>query len=400
MVNTAVILAIDDEGLTPVFGVPAVRRLVLLLARLGLTDIHLAGQVTSLIPALSDLMPGRFFHSFERNGTPEQVAEELGILCPERVMVLKANHVADRYALAHFLKCCNGPEVCCMRAASLNGTGDALYLTDRDRLAPLIKALWSGSTLDPSVWGAITHVPSLEGLPCTVQHRSADREFSEKRLVHALAAQTKASDGFIARHFDRRISQFISRRLAHTPITPNQITLVGMTMGLIAALLLSRPGYWPKLIGALLFVFCVIVDGVDGEVARLKLKESRFGHYLDVVTDNIVHAAIFAAIAFGLYHDTGNTAYLHFMWVLLGGFALCMVAVYQCILRLTPDTLSRSPQVLRLMTLATNRDFAYLVLALAIVDRLNWFLLGAAVGTYLFALILWLVSFRERRRAA
>ena len=154
------------------------------------------------------------------------------------------------------------------------------------------------------------------------------------------------------------------------------------------------------LIGSLLFVICVIVDGVDGEVARLRLKESTFGHYLDIVTDNIVHAAIFAGIAFGLYHDTGNAGYLCFLWVLMGGFVLCIIAVYQCILRLDPDTLNRSPRTLRIMTLASNRDFAYLVFALAVIGRLNWFLMGAAVGSYVFAIALWIINFNERHRHA
>jgi len=400
MVNTAIILAFDDHGIEPVFGIPAVRRLVLLLARLGLSDIHLVGQLDPFSPALSDLLPSRFFHSLEREETVERVVEELGTLRGERVMVLKANHVADRHCLAHLLKYSDQSEICRMKVVpSVTENNDGLYLVDCERLRPLIEALRSHNALDPSVLGTIKEIQSPNGLPCAIQDRSVDTGFSERRLVDALAAQTKADDGFIARHFDRRISQSISRRLAHTSITPNQVTLLGMTMGLIGAFLLSRPGYWPKLIGSLLFVLCVIVDGVDGELARLKLKESNFGHYLDVVTDNIVHVAIFAGIAFGLYHDTGNAVYLRCLWILMGGFALCVVAVYQCILRLDADTLSRSPQLVRVLTLVTNRDFAYLVFALAILERLSWFLLGAAFGSYLFAIVLWFVSFRERRRA-
>jgi hypothetical protein len=52
------------------------------------------------------------------------------------------------------------------------------------------------------------------------------------------------------------------------------------------------------------------------------------------------------------------------------------------------------------MALLSNRDFAYSVVALALVQRLHWFLLGAALGTYLFAATLWVMSFYERRTVA
>ena len=400
MVKTAIVLAFDDEGMEPVFGIPAARRLVLILARLGFSDIHVAGQVSSFIPVLSDLVPQRSFHSFARDESLERIAQELGNLRTERVMVLKANHVADRSAIAHFLQCSDDSAVCFMEATNAHGANDGLFLVDRRNLIPLIHSLWSQGELDSSFAETVKPFQSINGLPFTIKDRTIDTGLSEERLVNALSAQTEADDGFIARHFDRRISQFISKRLAHTRIAPNQITLVGMTIGLIGALLLSRPGYWPKLVGSLLFVICVIVDGVDGEVARLRLKESTFGHYLDIVTDNIVHAAIFAGIAFGLYHDTGNAGYLCFLWVLMGGFVLCIIAVYQCILRLDPDTLNRSPKTLRIMALASNRDFAYLVFALAVIGRLNWFLMGAAVGSYVFAIALWIINFNERHRHA
>ncbi len=146
-------------------------------------------------------------------------------------------------------------------------------------------------------------------------------------------------------------------------------------------------------------MLCVIVDGVDGEVARLKLKESVFGLYLDIITDNIVHGAVFVGIAFGLYHNTGNTWYIRLLWVMLGGLGLSILAVYQCILRLSEDQLKASPNAIRLMALLSNRDFAYLITILAIVDRLNWFLIGSALGSYVFAVVLWVISYRERQRA-
>jgi phosphatidylglycerophosphate synthase len=139
---------------------------------------------------------------------------------------------------------------------------------------------------------------------------------------------------------------------------------------------------------------------VDGEIARLKLQATPFGHLLDVITDNIVHIAIFAGIALGLYRDSGDPGYLHILWILIGGFGLCGVAVYQCILRRGREEIRQSAKTIRMMALMSNRDFAYIVVVLALVQRLQWFLIGASVGTYLFAATLWITSFYEKRMIA
>jgi phosphatidylglycerophosphate synthase len=243
-------------------------------------------------------------------------------------------------------------------------------------------------------------VQGVDGLPYALDGGEEQAKIAEAKLMEAQAFQTKEEDGFLARHLNRRVSRFISRGLVLTPVTPNQITLVGASIGMAGAFLLSWAGYWPKLIGSLLFLLCIIVDGVDGEIARLKLQATSFGHYLDIITDNIVHIAIFAGITLGLYRDSPNPEYFGILCFLIGGFGLCGVAVYQCILKRSPDELRQSPQTIRIMALLSNRDFAYIVVALALVQRLHWFLLGAALGTYLFAATLWVMSFYERRTVA
>ena len=240
-------------------------------------------------------------------------------------------------------------------------------------------------------------VGGVDGFPYVLDGGEEQAKLAEGKLMEAQASQTKGEDGFLARHVNRRVSRFISKGLVLTPVTPNQITLAGASIGMIGAFLLSWAGYWPKLIGSLLFLFCIIVDGVDGEIARLKLQATSFGHYLDVITDNLVHIAIFVGIALGLYRDSGDPGYLRILWILIGGFGLCGLAVYQCILRRSPEELRQSVKTIRIMAMLSNRDFAYIVVVLALVQRLQWFLIGAAVGTYLFAATLWMTSFYEKR---
>jgi phosphatidylglycerophosphate synthase len=398
MVRTAVILAPDNKGLTAVFGIPLIRRLVIITSQLGIESLEIIGRTDPLIPVLSDLVPPQAFHRLEESDPPDGAVSKVSLAAGERILVLRADLLIDRATLRRFIV--SGER--CETSGGLQGRrplDDDIALVNAPELASIVHALWfaGGTDLKP-----LAETGSCQGpndLPCVIATQE-HAKLAEAKLVRAMAAQTESDDGFMARHFDRRISRFFSMRLAHTRVTPNHITLGGAGIGMIGACLLSQAGYWSHLVGALLFLFCVIVDGVDGEVARLKLQESAFGHYLDVVTDNIVHVAVFVGIAVGLYQASGHGIYLRALWLMLGGFGLCAILVYLCILRRSPDDLKQSPRSVRLLALLSNRDFAYLVAALAVIDRLNWFLLGAAAGTYLFAASLLTISFYEKRAVA
>jgi 1L-myo-inositol 1-phosphate cytidylyltransferase / CDP-L-myo-inositol myo-inositolphosphotransferase len=133
----------------------------------------------------------------------------------------------------------------------------------------------------------------------------------------------KETDGFMARHFDRRISGAVSRQLLKTPITPNQITIAVTVLGVVSGLYLAQPGYWPKVTGAFL-------DGCDGEVARAKKMTSRLGGWLDLWGDNIVHVAVFYGLSVGLFRDSGRESYLTLGTIAaLGTLISASIASYQ-----------------------------------------------------------------------
>jgi phosphatidylglycerophosphate synthase len=395
---TMVIIAKDGEGLQPVFGTPNVRRLALLARQLGFKAVHVIGQAEPLRPVLTDLIPADAFHPVKDPVLLDRIIGTMPLPPHGQVLVLKANHVIDRHSVDRLIEK-RSPTGLRYMAPGKN-LEQAVYLSDRSGLLPILRGLWAGDLTPVGGWDRAFKIEAAEGMPHLMLTGKGETALSESKLIASLSSQTEAEDGFMARHFDRFISRSISNRLARTRISPNQITLGGVAIGFSGAFLLSRPGYWPQLAGALLFLFCVIIDGVDGEVARLKLMESRFGHYLDVVTDNIVHVLVFIGIAFGLYHHTGDPIYMQALGFLMGGFLLCVIAVYQCVLRRSPDELRQASRLLRFMSLLTNRDFAYLVVFLALVHRLNWFLMGSAAGAYVFALTLWAMRYYENRAMA
>ena len=120
--------------------------------------------------------------------------------------------------------------------------------------------------------------------------------------IHARAAVSKALDPMGA-------------RLARAGITPNVITVVGTVGVLVAALVFFTRGVW--FAGTLVIWGFVMLDIVDGAVARAGGRVSVFGGVLDSSCDRIADAAIFGALAwyFGRHDQPA----------LLLGALLCLV---------------------------------------------------------------------------
>ena len=63
------------------------------------------------------------------------------------------------------------------------------------------------------------------------------------------------------------------------------VSLFTLGVSFLAGVYFALGGYWNMLLGAILSVFASILDGCDGEVARLKLQESDFGCWLETICD-------------------------------------------------------------------------------------------------------------------
>ncbi len=240
---------------------------------------------------------------------------------------------------------------------------------------------------------------SLDGEVCLRVSGRRGVARAEAALCDRVRADSAATDGVLARTIDRPLSCTLSRWIVrHTSLRPNHVTAIGTAIGLAGAVLLARGTYASGLLGTLLFLVAAIVDGCDGEVARLTFRESTFGQKLDVTTDNIVHLAIFIGLAIGVHHRTPSGHSAALAALLLGGFALDgALSYYYLVVRTdwrdvtdvpsSPRARARQ-RVLHALEALMNRDFAYLLVLLAIADRLDWFLWGAAIGSYVFAAVL------------
>jgi CDP-L-myo-inositol myo-inositolphosphotransferase len=129
----------------------------------------------------------------------------------------------------------------------------------------------------------------------------------EKHLIDKLK---KPTDGPVARYLNRPISTKITRYLLKTDISPNQISFFSFILSLIAAALFFFGSYIALVAGAVLVQISSIIDGCDGEVARLKHKENDFGGWFDAVLDRYADAFLLFGLTYHTFTHSGNVLYL------------------------------------------------------------------------------------------
>ncbi|MEM6317756.1 MAG: NTP transferase domain-containing protein [Bacteroidota bacterium] len=134
------------------------------------------------------------------------------------------------------------------------------------------------------------------------------RKEAERRLVKTLIKKT---DGWVSKNINRLFSTRTSMFLAKFDTSPNTVTTFVFFFTLYGAYLVASGEYWKIAVGALIFQIASILDGCDGELARLMYKGSKFGAWYDTITDNIRYIAFFAALGIAGYVNTASDIYYY-----------------------------------------------------------------------------------------
>ncbi len=114
-----------------------------------------------------------------------------------------------------------------------------------------------------------------------------------------LRMANRATDGFFSVFFLRKFSKLGTWLAVKLGATPNQVTLVSFAIGLYSAYNFSQGTFWSIFLGAVLLQVSIIVDCVDGELARYTRQFSQLGAWLDAVTDRVKEYMVFLGLAIG-----------------------------------------------------------------------------------------------------
>ncbi len=390
---------------TPVLGLPLIRRTVLAAGRAGVSPIWVLlddNDNASERPALREALDGTAAQAV----TPAQIASRDGspdpslrvFLASPRVILQRAwfrEGLERRFEPGRVLLD-NSGHAAVLDLEDVKGTLSQRFLTVPGDWATAEVAL---SSLAASPGGFLQRAEASQDVFAI--RTPPDVRNAERWLLGSLIKDT---EGFMSRHVERRISLAISRRLCWTRVTPNQMTLISVAIGLVGAAFFVCPRPAWQLCGALLFLLHSILDGCDGELARLKFQESRFGGVLDFWGDNVVHAAVFLGIAVGWSRALGSLWPLGLGAVAILGTFLSAGFVYATTMQSKGDgplftsvaTAAGSTRLSAAADALARRDFIYLVVLLSAFGKAHWFLALAAAGAPIFFIVLLWIARRAR----
>lgn len=113
----------------------------------------------------------------------------------------------------------------------------------------------------------------------------------------------RAELGAAQRPWDARLARWLVTPLRDSWVTPNHLTTLRLVVGLAAAAAFTPGKYAWSTIASLLLVLSNFMDHMDGELARMSGKTSRFGHAYDLASDAVVTILLFGAIGLGIEAD-------------------------------------------------------------------------------------------------
>ncbi|MEV4193863.1 CDP-alcohol phosphatidyltransferase family protein [Streptomyces toxytricini] len=240
-------------------------------------------------------------------------------------------------------------------------------------------------------------------------------------VVHPEGVKDRRSgEHWGGRLYMREVSLRITRLLVTTKVTPNQLTYVMTLAGVLALPALLVPGIWGAVLGVVAVQLYLLLDCVDGEVARWKKQYSLSGVYLDRVGAYLCDAAVLVGLGLRAA-DLWGGGRIDWLWAFLGTLAalgailikaetdLVGVARHQGGLPPVKEAAAeprssgmalarRAAAALKFHRLILGIEASLLILVLAVLDHVNGDLyftrLGVAVlaGIALLQTVLHLVS--------
>lgn len=256
--------------------------------------------------------------------------------------------------------------------------------------------------------GASADRAALESAWLTLDVTTRDDLARAEQILRA--SIFKPTDGHLGR-FNRRLSIPISIALIrHARLSAHAMSAIVIALGLYAGWLFSHGSYLAGVTAALFSWAASVLDGCDGELARLQYKDSAFGCWVDTLGDYVYYLAIFAGLTVGAVRQTGWLA----LWWCGAALAVGVLLTFALLILLRWRITGGRPERLRtrakdhfygsgkwwarmvakLSTVATRATMPYGIVGFAVLGLLPIVVVLSTIGAQIY----WISLAREFRR--
>lgn len=189
----------------------------------------------------------------------------------------------------------------------------------------------------------------------------------------------------------REVALLITRVLVRTPITPNQVTVFNIALTFTLWYFFFYQTILNVIVGIFILYFSMVLDRVDGQLARARNMQSKRGQFLDGIYSYFLDTNTFVPLGAGLFLKTGEVMFL------IIGFTITMFYMYTSISsrerglliggQLGGKLVLSSVKVdngIKTMAALPNRHLKEILLLAVIINRLDTFLMIYAIYAILF----------------
>jgi phosphatidylglycerophosphate synthase len=403
-------------------GLPMLDRLVLTAAAAGCDYVHLIGRDAE--QAVAGLQAKtRAATTIEPLGTAASMTVTLPTDEADRLLVLHGDCVIGSRELRAFVKFATaapdpiaiaagqGPAPEHPAAVDLSsGTQPTIHtlglaVAPRPTAGLLVAGGWQAfldHLRDEQAAGRAAVYEVERGGACLLV-AEGDKAAAERSLIRAAG---KDSDGLVSRLINRRVSGLATRLLLKTSITPNAITWALLGLGLITGAALLYRSESAVVLGALLYQINSMLDGCDGEIARVRFASTRFGAWADTLSDQVTNLTFFLALPLGVYRRTGEPLHLGLALFITFGVVTLLAAVYLKSRRTSDDAhfsdygrslvralpagslVARAVAVISTLLRRDSYALLFLLLALCGADELIVYLIAGGVALHFVSILL------------
>ena len=126
-----------------------------------------------------------------------------------------------------------------------------------------------------------------------MRNKLNSQNFSE---IYSTQRQKEDKETVWVYYVTRKISFWITPFFLKLGISANQASFITIITGIVAAILIMIGDYWIVLAGAILMQFWLILDSIDGNIARYRKTFTSFGKFLEELDGTIMSALFFSSI--------------------------------------------------------------------------------------------------------